>query len=106
MGLTEAELAERSACPVERIEELVALGILVPRDEDGPFSAKDVHRVRLMKGFEDAGIDLDLIARGVEKGSSPTRTSGSTCPSPRHYLRRRTSWPPRSAARRSSSPVS
>jgi hypothetical protein len=26
VGLTEAELAERSACPVERIEELVALG--------------------------------------------------------------------------------
>ena len=68
MGLTEAELAERSACPVERIEELVALGILVPRDEDGQFSPKDVHRVRLMTGFEDAGIDLDLIARGVEKG--------------------------------------
>src|SRR4030095_2385622 len=42
VGLTEAEIAERSGCPVERIEELVGLGILVRRDEDGPFSAKDV----------------------------------------------------------------
>ena len=54
VGLSEAEIAERSGCPVERIEELVGLGILVPRDEDGPFSPKDVHRVRLMKAFEDA----------------------------------------------------
>jgi adenylate cyclase len=68
VGLSEAELAERSACPVERIEELVGLGILVPRDEDGPFYPKDVHRVRLMQAFEDAGIELDLIARGVKAG--------------------------------------
>ena len=40
MGLTEAEIAERSGCPVERIEELVDLGILAPHDEDGPFSPK------------------------------------------------------------------
>ena len=68
MGLTEAEIAERSGCSVERIQELEGLGILVRRDEDGPFGAQDVHRVRLMQAFENAGIDLDLIARGIAAG--------------------------------------
>ena len=82
MRLTEVELAERSACPVGRIEELVRLGILVRRDEDGPFSAKDVHRVRLMKAFEDAGIDLDLIARGVASGKVSYENLGLYLPEP------------------------
>ena len=68
LGLTEAELADRSTCSVSRIQELVGLGILVPREEGGPFHPKDVHRVRLMRAFEDAGIELDLIARGVRAG--------------------------------------
>jgi adenylate cyclase len=80
--LTEGELAERSACPVGRIDELVRLGILVRRDEDGPFSAKDVHRVRLMKAFEDAGIDLDLIARGVASGKVSYENLGLYLPEP------------------------
>jgi adenylate cyclase len=79
---TEVELAERSACPVGRIDELVRLGILVRRDEDGPFSAKDVHRVRLMKAFEDAGIDLDLIARGVASGKVSYENLGLYLPEP------------------------
>jgi adenylate cyclase len=65
-SLTSAELAERSACPVERIAHLEELGILVRHD--GSFSAKDVHRVRLMQAFEDAGIGLDVIAKGIAKG--------------------------------------
>ena len=68
MGLSEGELAERSGCSVERVRELERLGILVRRDHDGPFSAKDVHRVRLMEAFEDAGVDLDVIARGITAG--------------------------------------
>jgi class 3 adenylate cyclase len=82
VGLTEVELAERAACPVERVEELVDLGILVPREEDGPFSAKDVHRVRLMQAFEDAGIDLELIARGVASGKVSYENLGLYLPEP------------------------
>ena len=82
VGLSEAEIAERSGCPVERIEQLVGLGILVPHDEDGPFSAKDVHRVRLMQAFEDAGIDLDLIARGVASGKLSYENLGLYLPEP------------------------
>jgi len=82
VGLSEAEIAERSGCPVERIEELVDLGILVPREEEGPFSAKDVHRVRLMQAFEDAGIDLELIARGVASGKVSYENLGLYLPEP------------------------
>jgi hypothetical protein len=53
MGLSEAELAERSGCTVDKVRELVRLGILVPH-EDG-FAARDAHRVRLMQAFEDDG---------------------------------------------------
>jgi adenylate cyclase len=50
------------------VHDLERLGILLRHDHDGPFSAKDVHRVRLMQAFEEAGIDLDVIARGVAAG--------------------------------------
>ena len=82
MALTARELADRSACSVERIEELVGLGILVSHDKDGPFTPKDVHRVRLMQAFEDAGIDLDLIARGVAAGKVSYENLGLYLPEP------------------------
>ena len=82
MALTARELADRSACSVERIEELVGLGILVSHDKDGPFTPKDVHRVRLMQAFEDAGIDLDLIARGVAAGKVSYENLGLDLPEP------------------------
>jgi adenylate cyclase len=68
VGLSDAELAERSGCSLERVQQLTRLGILVPRDEDGPFDAADAHRVRLMQAFDDAGIDVELIARGIAAG--------------------------------------
>jgi adenylate cyclase len=68
VGLSEAELAERSGCSLERVQELTRLGILVPHEEDGPFTAADAHRVRLMQAFEDAGINVELIARGIAAG--------------------------------------
>jgi adenylate cyclase len=68
MGLTEAELAERSGSSVERVRQLERLGILVRRDDDDRFSAKGVHLIRLMDAFEEAGIDLDVIARGIAAG--------------------------------------
>ena len=69
MSLSEAEVAERSGCSIERIRELTSLGILVPREGDAPFDATDVHRARLMQAFEDAGIEIELIARGISAGN-------------------------------------
>ncbi|HEX5467907.1 MAG TPA: adenylate/guanylate cyclase domain-containing protein [Gaiellaceae bacterium] len=82
MGLSAVELAERASCPLARVEQLVELGILVPRDDDGPFSAKDVHRVRLMQGFEDAGIGLDVIAEGIAAGRLSYENLGLYLPEP------------------------
>jgi adenylate cyclase len=82
VGLSEAELAERSGCSLERVQQLVRLGILVPRDHDGPFAATDAHRVRLMQAFEDAGIEIQLIARGIEAGKLSYENVGLLLPEP------------------------
>jgi adenylate cyclase len=87
VGLSEAELAERSGCSVERVRDLEHLGILVRHDHDGPFSAKDVHRVRLMQAFEDAGIDLDVIARGVAAGKLGYENVDLLLPEPAAFSR-------------------
>ncbi len=62
------ELAELVPCPLEHVRRLEDLGILEPRAEDGLFSSSDVHVVRLMAAFEEAGISLDDVARGVAGG--------------------------------------
>jgi adenylate cyclase len=82
VGLSTSELAERSGCSVDRVEQLVFLGILVPPDEDGLFTPADVHRVRLMQAFEEAGIDLDVIARGVAAGKLSYENLGLLLPEP------------------------
>jgi adenylate cyclase len=82
MGLTEAEVAERSGSNVERVQELTRLGILVPRGDDGPFDATDVHRVRLLQAFEDAGIQAELIARGIAAGKLSYENLGLFLPEP------------------------
>jgi adenylate cyclase len=82
MGLSAAEIADRAGCSPERIEQLTELGILVPRDQDGPFAAKDVHRVRLMQAFEDAGVGLEVIAGGIAAGKLSYENLGLYLPEP------------------------
>jgi adenylate cyclase len=82
VGLSEAELAERSSSSVDKVEKLERLGILVRREEDGPFAARDVHRVRLMEAFEAAGIPLEVIARGVAAGKLSYENVGRLLPEP------------------------
>ena len=68
MGRISAQkLAELAPCPPEQLQRLEALGLLVP-DGDGSFSTSDVHVVRLMAAFEEAGISLEDVARGVASG--------------------------------------
>jgi adenylate cyclase len=64
---TAEELAELVPCPLDNVRRLEALGLL-NRGEDGLFPSSDVHVVRLMAAFEDAGISLDDVARGVAAG--------------------------------------
>jgi adenylate cyclase len=81
VGISEADLADRSGSSVQRVVELERLGILV-RQDDGRFSAKDVHRIRLMQAFEEAGIDLEVIARGIAAGKLGYENVGLLLPEP------------------------
>ena len=65
--LSTEELAELVPCPPERVTRLRELGLLTP-DEDGLYPSSDVHVVRLMAAFEEAGISLQDVARGVAGG--------------------------------------
>jgi adenylate cyclase len=65
--LSEQEVAELVPCPLEQVTRLVKLGLLTP-DDDGRYPPSDVHVVRLMAAFEEAGIGLDDVARGVAGG--------------------------------------
>jgi adenylate cyclase len=61
------ELADLVPCSFRHVRRLEELGIL-EGDEDGLFSASDAHVVRLMAAFEDAGISVEDVARGVSSG--------------------------------------
>jgi adenylate cyclase len=62
------QLAELVPCPLERVRRLADLGILASDVEGGLFRSSDVHVVRLMDSFEEAGISLEAVARGVVAG--------------------------------------
>jgi class 3 adenylate cyclase len=61
------KLADLAPCSPEQIDQLERLGFLDP-DSDRKFPSSDVHVVRLMAAFEDAGISLEDVARGVAAG--------------------------------------
>jgi adenylate cyclase len=61
------ELAGLVPCPPEQVQRLIELGILQP-DEEERFDSSQVHVVRLMAGFEAAGISVEDVARGVRSG--------------------------------------
>jgi len=60
------ELAELAPCEPGYVNRLVELGILGAKG--GRHAASDVHVVRLMLAFEEAGIALEDVARGVAAG--------------------------------------
>jgi adenylate cyclase len=61
------DLAALVPCSAEHVHRLEKLGLLTP-GEDGLFATSDVHVVRLMAAFEDAGISVEDVARGVQAG--------------------------------------
>jgi adenylate cyclase len=66
--LSAQEVADLVPCSLEDVRRLENLGILEPADEDGRHPPSDVHVVRLMAAFEDAGISLEDVARGIRTG--------------------------------------
>jgi len=65
--LSDAELADLVPCPLEQVRRLIELEILQP-DDEGRFVSSQVHVIRLMAGFEAAGISIEDVARGVRSG--------------------------------------
>lgn len=65
--ISASELAELAPSTPEQLRRLEELGFLEP-DADASFPSSDVHVVRLMAAFEDAGISLEDVARGVAAG--------------------------------------
>jgi adenylate cyclase len=66
--LSAQELAELVPCSLEEVRRLEALGILAPEGDDGQFRSSDVHLVRLMAAFEEAGTPLTDVATGMARG--------------------------------------
>ncbi len=60
------QLAELVPCSSDHVARLEELGLLTA--ENGLFAPSDVHVVRLMAAFEEAGISVEDVARGVEAG--------------------------------------
>jgi adenylate cyclase len=65
--MTAAELAQRAAVPGAFVDRLVELGILAP-GVDGRFGAGDLHRARLLRSCERAGLPLEAIAAAIAAG--------------------------------------
>ena len=61
------ELADLAPSSIHHLVLLHELGLLEP-DEDGTYAVEDVHIVRLMAAFDEAGIWLEDVARGVAEG--------------------------------------
>lgn len=66
-GISQQEIAELVPCSLDFVQRLVELGILAV-DDDGHLPSTEVHVVRLMTAFEEAGISLEDVARGMATG--------------------------------------
>ena len=61
------ELATEAGLPVERVDWLVRLGILTPRDP-GPFRFGDVFRVKLVAALLNGGFTPEQVEWAVSEG--------------------------------------
>jgi adenylate cyclase len=64
--LSEAEIAERAGTDVDRVRDLVHLGIVRP--DSGTFARSDVMRVRVVAALEAKGIDRHDLASAIASG--------------------------------------
>jgi adenylate cyclase len=70
VGLTEGDIATRAGTTVERLRELIAIGIIRPeRSAREPFSEGDALRVQLVEHLADSGIPATSVAAAIERGA-------------------------------------
>jgi adenylate cyclase len=79
--ITADELALRLGVERERVERLSDAGV-IDRDADGRFDPGDVHRVRLVNGFEDTGTPLDALIAASRAGRISLRYYDELHPAP------------------------
>ncbi len=79
--LSAADLAVRLGVDVAWVERLAQAGV-IDAAADGTFDPGDVHRVRLLKAFEDAGIPLDALVAASDAGQISLRYYGELHPAP------------------------
>jgi adenylate cyclase len=65
--LTREELADLVGDSVERIRDLADRGVIEADDAD-LYSPGDAHRIRVIDGFEAAGVPLDVLVRAQAAG--------------------------------------
>jgi adenylate cyclase len=75
------ELALRTGIGVERINRLVDAGAIGP-NADGRFEPGDVHRVRLLVAFEEAGVPLEALVEASRAGTISLRYYDQLHPPP------------------------
>src|SRR4051794_28547906 len=66
--LTLEELAERAHLDVESARPYARRGVLEP-DADGRFEPGDVHRLRLLAAFDEAGVPFDALVAAQQGGA-------------------------------------
>jgi adenylate cyclase len=79
--LSADDLALRLNVDRERVERLAGIGVL-QRDAAGRFDAGDVHRIRLLNGFEDAGVPMDALMAASRAGTISLRYYDELHPPP------------------------
>src|SRR4029450_10593839 len=68
--LTEEDLATRAGTTVERLRELIAIGIIRPGpNAREPFSEGDALRVQLVEHLADSGIAPTSVATAIDRGA-------------------------------------
>jgi class 3 adenylate cyclase len=65
--LTAAELADLVGDSRDRVEDLTTRGVLTP-DDAGRYAPGEAHRIRVIDGFEAAGVPLDVLVRAQDAG--------------------------------------
>src|SRR3954464_6608073 len=80
-GVSVEEIARRLGVPAELVDRLVEAGGL-QRGADGLLGPGDVHRVRLLSGFQAAGVPLDALIAADRAGRISLRYYDQLHPAP------------------------
>ena len=81
--LTAAELADLVGDSRDRVEDLTTRGVLTP-DADGRYAPGEAHRIRVIDGFEAAGVPLDVLVRAQDAGIISVAYYGDLHAAPGH----------------------